>query len=163
MTLSSQVLCTKKPHQWFPYRCTRINRSSTEQLIQHPVERIRLRLLHERPVVLFNLRQISDQINVFGLDPLRPLEEFPANKQYWEDQDPASTLASVQQNFRRRRGESTYMRYENKKAGTSHCPFKNTVYPPTNVMMNVVINPYHAAYGWNRPLYGSVFRSRPCT
>lgn len=55
------------------------------------------------------------------------------------------------------------MRYENRNDGTSQYPFKNTVYPPTNVMMNVVMRPYHAAYGWRIPLYGSVSRSKPWT
>jgi hypothetical protein len=45
-----------------------------KQLVQHTVECVRLRLLHEIAVVLFNLREIGDKVSLMWLDPLGPLQ-----------------------------------------------------------------------------------------
>lgn len=39
------------------------------------------------------------------------------------------------------REEKTYIKYENRKEVTSHCPFRETVYPPTKVMIKVQMRP----------------------
>jgi hypothetical protein len=46
-------------------------------------------------MILFDLRQVSDQIDVLKLDPLRLLDELPAHKQRWEYEDPKQTSVSV--------------------------------------------------------------------
>jgi hypothetical protein len=131
----------------------------SKQLVQNPSKEARLRLLDEVAMILFNLRKIRNEIDLMGFEELGLLQELPSNKQYGEHADLHRHVSVI--NHGLSYGKLT-MRYENKKFGTFHMPFRKTVYPPTKVIMNVQISPYHAAYGWNLPLYGSVLRSSPC-
>ena len=109
-----------------------------KQLIQDTIERVRLRLLHERAMILFDLSQVGNKIRFVRSDPFGPLDKLPCDEKCREDENPIqiSAVSSVNKMH-----GYTHMRYQNKNDGTSQAPFKKTGYPPTNAMTKVATSP----------------------
>lgn len=77
-------LCTLSP----PHSTSTIKKNLPKHLIQKPIKPIRLRLLHKRAMVLFNLREIRDQIRFVRFHEFGALDEFPADEEDGEYEDP---------------------------------------------------------------------------
>lgn len=73
----------------YPSRCC-----SPEQLIQRPIEHIRLRLLNICAVILLNFLQICLKIHLVQADKLGLLEDLPADEKDGEKED-LGTLVSA--------------------------------------------------------------------
>lgn len=67
--------------------------SLTKQLIQRPVEHVRLRLLHIIAMILFNFGKIGYEIHLMQLDKFRLLENLPADEEYREKEDLESRIS----------------------------------------------------------------------
>lgn len=80
-------------------------------------------------MVLLYLGQIRNKIRFVRLDPSRPFDELPANNENGENKHPESILSETKLLLVKRAEleRKTYIKYENRKDGTSQFPFKKTV------------------------------------
>jgi hypothetical protein len=123
--ISIVTLYTKERKQPEPslFYLPKLERSLTEQLVQHLVERVGLGYRHEVARVLLDLSQISDQIGVVRLNSLGLLDRLPTKEDDGKEEHHHVARSVVSEG----RWDKNRQAYENRKLGISQLPGRNTV------------------------------------